>query len=413
VTPAVADVIELAATRTPVVPELGPREISIFTETRFAKRPDGRWSALDPASRGQRWDRYTQDGDTVRVVARADWRPSAGSAPVPDEVTLVPLPYYVGVRGLVRKLLPVMRSVTRAVTQAETIVLRVPGVMGSIAAFVCWLLRRNYAVEVVGDPADVLRAGVLGRLGNRLSPLAEAQMRWLVRHAAASLYVTRETLQNRYPRRPGTPTVAMSNVLLSPQSLATQGRNWQPGPFRVVTIGSQENHYKGHDVLLKALRELVDGRLDVTATIIGGGRAHEELVELAHSMGLGSRVLFTGTIDDRARIEELLDSASLFVLPSRTEGMPRALIEAMARALPAVGSDVGGIPELLSPSCLVPAGDHVALAKAMAGLLSDPQRWEEQSRDNLKIAHTFAQSLLEERFSAWLSQIPPARRGGR
>jgi glycosyltransferase involved in cell wall biosynthesis len=83
----------------------------------------------------------------------------------------------------------------------------------------------------------------------------------------------------------------------------------------------------------------------------------------------------------------------------------------MARALPAVGSRVGGIPELLPSSCLVPVDDHRTLAAAMARLLTDRQAWEEQSHDNLKIAQSFEQSLLEGKFSAWLGQVPAARRG--
>lgn len=408
---AVADVIEQAGARDPHRSAPRSRVVSIFTDTRFGRRPDGRWTALDPASRCRKWNRYAGEGDRTRVIARADQRPIADSTAITDEVTLVPLPYYVGMRGLARKLIPLTVSVWRAVASADTVVLRVPGVIGSIAAIACRLLRRSYTVEIVGDPGDVLRAGVLGTTGRRLATLAEAQMRWLVRHAAASLYVTGRTLQDRYPCRPGTPTVSVSNVVLEPSALAAQGRNWQPAPFHIVTIGSQENHYKGHDDLLRAVRELVDRGLDVTATIVGGGRIHHELVELSEALGLAERVRFAGVVDDRARLVDCLDSASLFVLPSRTEGMPRALIEAMARALPAIGTDVGGIPELLPPDCLVPADDHHALAKAMEKLLSDPEAWETRSRANLEAAHAFEEAALQEKFSTWLGRVPPARRG--
>ena len=401
---AVADVIEQAA---------APRSrvFSIFTDTRFGRRPDGRWTALDPASRRRKWDRYAGEGDRTRVIARADHRPVADSVAMPDEVTLVPLPYYVGVRGLARKLVPLTVSIWRAVAGAGTVVLRVPGVIGSIAAIVCRLLRRSYRVELVGDPGAVLRAGVLGAAGRYLAPIAETHMRWLVRRAAAVLYVTERTLQDRYPCRPGTPTVSVSNVILEPAAFAAQARSWQRGPFRVVTIGSQENNYKGHDDLLRAVRELVDRGVDVTATIVGGGRIHHELVELSDALGLAERVTFTGVVDDRERLIDILDSASLFVLPSRTEGMPRALIEAMARALPAIGTDVGGIPELLPPDCLVPADDHRALAKAMETSLSDPEAWEKRSRTNLEVAHAFGEAALEEKFSTWLGRVPTVRRG--
>ncbi len=408
---AVADVIEQAAAQGSRLSAHRSRVFSIFTDTRFGRRWDGRWTALDPASRRRKWDRYADEGGRTRVVARADQRPVAASAAMPDEVTLVPLPYYVGVCGLVRKLVPLAVSVWRAVAGAETVVLRVPGVVGSVAAVVCRLLRRSYAVEIIGDPGEVLRAGVLGATGRRLAPFAAAQMRWLVRHAAASLYVTERTLQDRYPCRPGTSTVSVSNVVLEPAALAAHSRSWQPAPFHVVTIGSQENRYKGHDDLLRAVRELVDRGLDVTATIVGGGRIHQELVELSETLGLAERVRFTGVVDDRECLVDILDSASLFVLPSRTEGMPRALIEAMARALPAIGTDVGGIPELLPPDCLVPADDHYALAKAMEKMLLDTEAWEERSRTNLEVAHTFGEAALEEKFATWLGQVPPARRG--
>lgn len=405
---AVADVVERAAGRQPTVSELSPRVVSIFTESRFGRRPDGRWTALDPSTWGEKWDRYALDGNQVRVVARGEQRRVAESAPVPGGVSVVALPCYAGPSSLLRTLPRLVVAVARAVAEADTVVLRVPGVVGSIAGIMCRLLRRDYAVEVVSDPAEGLRAGVFGPLGRRLIPLAEAQLRWLVRGAAASLYATQQTLQRRYPRRPGTPTVGMSNVVLRPGTLAAHGRTWQPPPFRVVTIGNQENHYKGQDVLLRALRELVEDGLDAAATIIGGGRLHGELIELAHSLGLASRVVFTGVLDDRACIRELLDSASLFAQPSRAEGMPRALIEAMARGLPAVGTRVGAIPELLPPCCLVPVDDHRALARAMRELLTDREAWEEQSRDNLKIAQTFEQTLLEHKFSAWLDQVPSA-----
>lgn len=406
---AVADIVERAAKRLPTVPELSPRVVSIFTESRFGRRPDGRWAALDSSTWGEKWDRYGLDGIRVRVVAQGDQRRAAESPPVPGSVTVVPLPCYAGPRGLPRILPRLVVAIARAVAQADTVVLRLPGVVGSIAGVMCRFLRRDYAVEVVGDPAEGLRAGVFGPLGRRLIPLAETQLRWLVRGAAASLYATHQTLQRRYPRRPGTPTIGMSNVVLRPGTLAASSRTWSPPPFRLITIGNQENHYKGQDVLLRALRELVEDGFDATATIIGGGRLHGELIESAHALGLASRVVFTGVLDDRAFIRELLDSASLYAQPSRAEGMPRALIEAMARALPAVGTRVGAIPELLPPFCLVPVDDHRALARAMRELLTDREAWEEQSRDNLKIAQSFEQTLLEHKFSAWLDQVPSAR----
>ena len=408
---AVADVIELAAAGR-VNGQVGgaPTVYSVFSEARFGRDADGRWAAIDRANGGRAWHRYTANGNRVRLVVRAEDRPGSGMVALADGVHVLPMPYYVGLPGLMRGFVPLAMSVRRAVVDAEAVVLRVPGVIASLGAVACRLSRRRYAVEVVGDPADVLASGVLGAAGRCLRHLAAAQMRWVVRGADTSLFVTRQALQRRYPPRPGTPSTGMARVQLGSDDFVSHGRSRPQPPFRVVTIGSQEQRYKGHDVLLRALRQLLDDGLDVTATVVGGGRMHDELVGLAAALGLADRVVFTGTVHARDRIVEILDAAALFALPSRTEGMPRALIEAMARALPSVGTDVGGIPELLDPSCLVPVDDHGALAAAMGRLLLDPDEWQLQSQRSLDVARTFDAVLLDQQFSRWIATIPPARR---
>ena len=405
----VADTLEEAAGRAPHGSAV-PRVFSLFTEARFAAA-DGGWSPVDPENGAAAWERYSRSGDRLRLVGRVRQETKPERYLAANGIELSCLPYYVGVRGLLRNLLPLTRSVIRAVADAEVVLLRLPGAVGSIAAVVCRLLRRRYAVEVVGDPFDVLRSGALGLSGRFLARPAGACLRWVVRGATASKFVTRKALQLRYPPRPGTPALAMSNVRLGPGTLVGTARTWRPGPFEIVAIGSQETHYKGHDVLLRALRRLLDDGVDVTATVLGDGRLHAELVALCRSEKLAAHVRFRGTISDRAEILTLLDAAALFVMPSRTEGLPRALVEAMGRAVPAIGSAVGGIPELLDKSCLVPAGDHLALAAAMGRVLGDRVAWEEQSRRNLEMARTYEQSLLDTKLTTWLSQVPSARPG--
>ncbi|MET0133936.1 MAG: glycosyltransferase, partial [Kibdelosporangium sp.] len=406
---AVADVIERVRPK-PLFRADTQRTVSLFVEARFGRTGAGQWAARDHACGPQEWSRYLAKGNQLRVVARADRRPGSAHLPLPPGVRMSPLPYYVGLPGLLRTLPRLVCSVFGAVVRAEVVILRLPGVVGSLAVLAAWLLRRRYAVEVVGDPYEVLTAGVLGSGGRRVAPVVRWLMRRAVRGAAASQYVTEKTLQCRYPGAPGTPTIGVSNVRLTTGAFAARPRQWRPAPLRVVTIGSQEQHYKGHDVLLRAIARLADDGLPVSAVVIGGGRRHTELIALAGSLGLDDRVSFTGAVHDRDRIVELLDAASLFVLPSRTEGLPRVLVEAMARALPAVGSDVGGVPELIEHSWLSPVGDDRALADVIKSLLLNGSAWEEQSERNLRHAHRYELGLLDERFRGWLGDVPEARR---
>jgi glycosyltransferase involved in cell wall biosynthesis len=94
----------------------------------------------------------------------------------------------------------------------------------------------------------------------------------------------------------------------------------------------------------------------------------------AQELGLSGRVRIEGRVD-AARITRLLSSSHVLVLPSRAEGQPMAVLEAMAHGLCVVGTSVGGIPDLLAGECglLVPVDDVAALAAALSGVVADPE----------------------------------------
>jgi glycosyltransferase involved in cell wall biosynthesis len=134
---------------------------------------------------------------------------------------------------------------------------------------------------------------------------------------------------------------------------------------------------KGYDVLLNALAE-ADG---FHLALVGSGPLRTELEELAASLGVSDRVTFTGWVkDSRAWIE----AYDVFVLPSRSEGLPLTIIEAMLAERPVVATDVGGVPELLETGrtgVIVPSEDAPALATAITGLVTDPAGRERIGRE--------------------------------
>jgi glycosyltransferase involved in cell wall biosynthesis len=130
----------------------------------------------------------------------------------------------------------------------------------------------------------------------------------------------------------------------------------------------------------------------------------------AASLGLAACVRFTGHLSSPDLVRKELSEADLFVLPSRTEGLPRALIEAMAIGLPCIGSDVGGIPELLPPSERVPPGDARALADGILELLSDPLRLARLSAENVERAREFHIDALRPRRHAFYRAVEGATR---
>ncbi len=134
---------------------------------------------------------------------------------------------------------------------------------------------------------------------------------------------------------------------------------------------------------------------------MGDGRHRADLERLAARLGVADRVNFTGALPPGGPVRAELATADLFVLPSRAEGLPRALIEAMAAGLPALATPVGGIPELLPERHLVPRDAPDRLAAAIRRLLGDPQALAAASAENLTRARTFATEVVARRRSAF------------
>ncbi len=128
---------------------------------------------------------------------------------------------------------------------------------------------------------------------------------------------------------------------------------------------------KGHDVLLRAARSVVGRGLPVRFVFVGDGPLRRDLERERAALGLDDQVLFVGARDD---VPRLLAAADLFVLPSRYEGLPLALMEAVCSGVPVVASAVSEIPNLLTDGAdalLVPAEQPAALAGAVATLAQD------------------------------------------
>ncbi len=128
---------------------------------------------------------------------------------------------------------------------------------------------------------------------------------------------------------------------------------------------------KAHDVMLRALAK-IDPGARVVALLAGDGETRAAMETLAKELSLDAkRVRFLGF---RGDVPDLLGAADVFALPSRDEGLPLAVLEAMAQGLPVVATPVGGVPELVregQDGLLVPVEDHAALAAAITRLAAD------------------------------------------
>jgi glycosyltransferase involved in cell wall biosynthesis len=394
-------------------------EVTIALEQRFSGTPDGHvWTqSVYPRSF---WSRYLSVFDGVKVLARVhrvqevpeNWKRVDG-----DGVSVAGVPAYVGPLDFLQNAWQVRAAVVGAVRRDSAILLRVPGVIATLAR-TALPAKRPYGVEVLGDPYDAFSPGALP---HPLRPFFRWWFRYTLRgqcaNAACHLYVTEYTLQQRYPpgrRRMDVPQqckdgalVSASDVELPDEAFASAARSVRPRGdatsgkegrrFRLVFVGTLEVPYKALDVAMTALAKSVQAGVDVELAIIGAGRLRTSFESLGRSLGISDRLTFLGSLPAGDAVREQLDASDLFVLPSRVEGLPRALIEAMARRLPCIATRVGGIPEVLTDDAMVQPGDPDELARKIVELAADPVRREQMGARNLAFVRRYHEDVLQPR----------------
>lgn len=153
-------------------------------------------------------------------------------------------------------------------------------------------------------------------------------------------------------------------------------------PQDTVLVGTVARLHpvKGHVYLMQAIRELSQQYPDVHYVWVGGGEIRGELEEQVRQAGLRGVIHFLGVRKD---VPELLPQLDLFVLPSISEGLSVAILEAMAAGVPVVATAVGGSPEILADQVdglLVPAKAPWALAQAISNALAHPERMRKMGR---------------------------------
>lgn len=339
--------------------------------------------------------RFLSAFDEVVLVGRLFSRDDPTAKPVTGPgVTFVPLPGYRGPLGFLKALPKILSVMWRTLDRDAAYILRVPATIPLLYSVLLRLRGIPFAVEVAADPYDGYSRQALGNhpLASIFRALFVRVTRWQCRTALASAYVTREALQRRYPPRSAESTFAFTSIDLGDDAFARTPRG--PASFdisapRLVMIGNMQKLLKGHDLLFEALARLRADGVMVRATIIGFGENRGMLEAMAKELGLADHVHFTGKLANGAPVREVLDQADMFVLPSRQEGLPRALLEAMARALPAVASRVGGTPELLGEDSLFDSEDIDGMVARIRATITDPKALSEMSSRNLAVARTY------------------------
>jgi glycosyltransferase involved in cell wall biosynthesis len=263
----------------------------------------------------------------------------------------------------------------RATGNADLICLDIPSETSFLAGLVAWLRRKPFTVRVLGDWGDAILHNASPTFVNNLKAcVAEVMARFLVRHS--SLVVTQgNSLHGKYARlNPDGIKADIVHSTLTADVFHEKGEEPLHNPIRAISV-SGLIPLKGLDTLARALASLSSRGLVVQWWCVGDGKDREALRGLVDRLGIGSQVKFWGYVPSGPELLRLYREADIFVLPSLSEGVPLAMLEAMANSLAVIVSAVGGIPGVITDGVdgiLVKPGCPDQVAQAILRLADNP-----------------------------------------
>ena len=382
-----------------------------FTESRFDSVNGEIWTSQGFSM--ALWQRYLGKFNHVYVAARlqnVSEHSSDNLFKLEDKrVSVIGLPYYIGLVPYLKAKGSIKKIINSFIHPGDAYICRVPGNIGTIAAECLKKKGIPYGLEVVGDPWESLSPQAFeSPFARILQVVAKRQLQKITHNASAALYVTNHILQGKYPVKEGVFTTGASNVILrddcysaEPHKVEDREKNVQ---VRMLAVGTLAQLYKAPDVILKALAIVKSKGYNPFLTWFGDGRYRQPMIKMAEELGLKDNVNFVGAVKQDV-IRKEFEQTDLFVHASRAEGLPRAVIEAMAYGLPCIGSSVAGIPELLSPEAIVKPNDVDRLAEKMLRFVENKQFAQSEANKNWDESKKYHNDILTERRLSFYDEL--------
>ena len=265
-----------------------------------------------------------------------------------------------------------------------------------------------YACEVVFnakdgyDSSSSLTEKLLWRIIDR-------KMKKICRGADGVSCVTQFQLQKRYySLKPGHFESHYSSLELK-EDFYTDARSYpQKDNLTIAHVSNQIKLFgrKGEAALIEAVGLLKKQGIKVFLKFAGDDwdNSSKDIYDYALKHDIREQVECVGYLS-RIQLERFLEEADLFVLPTKAEGLPRVIIEAMAKGLPVITTPVSGNPELVSNGFLVGYDDVPSLADRIKLLVTHTYAYEDASRENFARSTDFVADTLEKRRDAFYTEL--------
>lgn len=356
-----------------------------ITDKSFFERYLTVFSSIEIVSRVQEIEKV-EDGKYIRVDG--------------ENIGVSDMPFARGMKEYAKKYSQFKTAAKKAVLNCDCAIFRLPSVLSFIVLDAYKKTKKPFSIEVVACPKqayqDILPAKLL--FTNKLRKAAKT--------ANGASYVTKYYLQETYPsyaRLHGSDKLHFethySSIDLHPEFIGKpKDYSYKTNKFILThTANSSSSTAKGQDVLIKALGKITNDGYNAKIQFIGDSEIKDYYMNIAKEFGVEDKIAFTGMLSGKDAIRAKLIEADIFVLPTKAEGLPRCVIEAMAVGLPCISTPVNGVPELLDKEFLVQQSDYEGFANKIEWMIDNPQKLNELSAENIEKSKDYLYNILQKR----------------
>ena len=323
-----------------------------------------------------------------------------------ENVSYIDVPFFTSISDLFKYYGKISSEISKAVKDCDVSLVRAPSLVGFIT--LRKLPKRTpYGLEVVANPYEMYQ-GYAG-----LQKIQAIIMHFAQKHyckkASAIAFVTKYSQQKLYELNPSKEnnthysSIELKKEFFSDKLLKHDFFEDKSLPLKIVHVANIiSGNIKGHQEVIDVAARLKQQGKNVELVFAGDGPDVDYYKNKATENGI--KATFLGFIDKKQLHELLLDS-DFFLFPSKSEGLPKVLIEAMAVAVPCVASNVGGIPELLPPESVFDSYDISGMTKRITELASNKQKYLDNAQLMYNTALEYESSVLAERRNSFYSKL--------
>lgn len=386
-------------------------KLLLVLEHRFFILPDGKTVYCERNVDYSFLERYLQVFDAVTVCARAqnvsaDFKGKLLASG--DNVDFMPLPDFRGSTGIVQNYWKCRKIIKENISRYDAVMLRSPSPISLLALNPVIHSKKPFAAEFVINPRTMFdkdsnptRRAIVGLMQMMFVNHAKK----LCRTANGVSYVTEHVLQEEFPCRAITEgeseryfTEHYSTINIAKEDYSGVHEPSKEGePVKICHTGYMDGYSKGHLAVMDVVKNCIEDGLNVELHFIGSGRIENRFKQYAVDNGIGDKVVFFGQLFGYKQVQKALMDCDIFLFPTRSEGLPRSLIEAMANGLACVSSPIDGIKELLEPEYLVDYKDIDVMTRVVEELVKNKDKRLAAAERNYNKSLEYENSILTER----------------